>query len=156
MGGPRCDIPLQRVAGTTGNLTLLASRRSRQPLERVSGTTSGGKCPPGEVPTPKEGDVKSTNRAGREFPEHIVQAVWNKAALVPGYKPDIVRKDACGAWISRQAYGIETEYGWEIDHIQPVAHGGSDDLWNLQPLQWQNNRHKGDSWPNWTCAVVAS
>jgi hypothetical protein len=33
---------------------------------------------------------------------------------------------------------------------------GTDDLSNLQPLQWENNRGKGDTWPQqWVCAVMA-
>ena len=45
-------------------------------------------------------------------------------------------------------YGdIKPDYGWEIDHIKPVAKGGGDEFDNLQPLYWKTNRHKGDSWP---------
>lgn len=48
------------------------------------------------------------------------------------------------------------EYGWEIDHIKPSSLGGSDGLYNLQPLQWENNRSKSDNWPHWSCKVKAA
>ncbi len=52
-------------------------------------------------------------------------------------------------------YGVtDSLYGWEIDHVVPKSIGGSDDLNNLQPLQWQNNRHKGDDYPEWSCLVT--
>ncbi len=51
---------------------------------------------------------------------------------------------------------IENGVGWEIDHIKPVSESGTDDLSNLQPLQWENNRLKGDNWPTWKCAKIAS
>ena len=48
-------------------------------------------------------------------------------------------------------YGdTNSEHGWEVDHIVPVALGGSDELNNLQPLQWKNNRTKSDTYP-WSC-----
>ena len=75
--------------------------------------------------------------------------------VVPGWNPFTHRKDACGAVIARTSYGALGDLGREVDHAMPVAEGGGDQLSNLQPLHWQNNRHKGDAWPNWTCAVSA-
>lgn len=98
----------------------------------------------------------NTNARGGSFMLATIQAVWTKATVVPGFNPATTRKDRCGAWIHFADYGKTTENGWEVDHIVPVALGSGDELNNLQPLQWQNNRHKGDSYPNWTCAVRAA
>lgn len=87
------------------------------------------------------------------FDELTILAVWSKATIVPRYNQNEFRKDQCGAWIKFSEYGnVNSIYGWEIDHVKPVAKGGTDDLQNLQPLHWRNNRGKGDNWPNWTCA----
>lgn len=96
----------------------------------------------------------STTRTGYGFSAAVIQAVWNKGRPIPGYDANSVRADVCGAVMFGSQYGdTSSVHGWEIDHIQPVAMGGTDDLWNLQPLQWQNNRHKSDNYPNWSCAV---
>ena len=97
----------------------------------------------------------NTTKTGRRFSETTVNAVWRKGRPVAGHDPSRIRKDACGAFIARSDYGRLTDMGWEIDHIVPVAQGGTEHIDNLQPLQWKNNRHKGDNWPNWTCAVTS-
>jgi hypothetical protein len=87
--------------------------------------------------------------------EQDIRAVWDKGELVEKFNPDRWRKDACGAWISRQQHGNPASgFGWEIDRIAPVANGGADELSNLRPLQWKNaasNKNDGGL----TCSVVA-
>src|SRR5262245_43688652 len=99
------------------------------------------------------GRMASRKADGSNFDHWTLSAVWNKATPVDGYDPDLYRKDRCGAWIALRQYSMTTELGWEVDHIYPRAYGGSDDLDNLQPLHWTNNRAKGDSTGRWYCAT---
>lgn len=91
---------------------------------------------------------------GNHFTQQTRVAVWQKGKVVAGYDPAKYRMDSCDALIEWDEYGNTTvAQGWEIDHIKPVEKDGGDDLANLQPLQWQNNRGKGDNYPNWSCTV---
>lgn len=95
--------------------------------------------------------VQGTRTDGSPFSETTIETVWQKGTLEPEYSS--FRKDKCGASMQRSKYGKTEQFGWEIDHLKPVSQGGGDELSNLQPLQWENNRHKGDDYPNWTCLV---
>ena len=96
---------------------------------------------------------QSTKRDGNAFAAPTIEAVWQKGTPEPGYSS--FRKDVCGASMSRDKYGKPEKWGWEVDHTKPVTQGGTDDLSNLRPLHWENNRAKGDSYPDsaWTCKV---
>lgn len=86
------------------------------------------------------------------FTGQQIQAVWEKGTVVTGDSGADWRLDQCGAWMGRSWYGRrDSQYGWEIDHISP---GGSDQLSNLRPLQWENNCCKSDG--RLKCAVTAS
>lgn len=95
----------------------------------------------------------NTTTSGGRFDQATIEAVWQKGKPEPGY-PNF-RKDVCNASMQRTKYGETVQFGWEIDHILPVSKGGTDDLRNLQPLHWENNRHKGDETSNWTCKVTS-
>ncbi len=94
----------------------------------------------------------TTKVDGSPFDEKTIEAVWQKGTPEPNL--ETFRKDKCGASMSHSKYGKTEDWGWEIDHDKPVSKGGTDDLSNLQPLQWENNRHKGNDYLNWSCKVT--
>ena len=71
----------------------------------------------------------------------IAQQIWQKAAQAgEANEKKGFRKDTCGAWILKSAYGTQQyPWGWEIDHITPLSQGGFNHVSNLRPLQWRNN-----------------
>jgi 5-methylcytosine-specific restriction endonuclease McrA len=91
----------------------------------------------------------NTNTSGGQFNAETIEAVWRRAK--DHFPFANLKKDSCGATIRKDDHGKTTEFGWEIDHFKPVSKGGADDLGNLQPLHWENNRHKGDAYPDWQC-----
>lgn len=99
----------------------------------------------------------NTDRNGSTWSEEIKKAVWEKGWILNrlNYQQRLERHewryDKCEFSIKYSEHGNRnSEYGWEIDHINPVANGGGDNIENLQPLNWQNNAAKGDS-TDWVC-----
>jgi len=84
----------------------------------------------------------NTTVSGAEFDSATIDLVWDKAFSEWGFY--FFRKDIYSYSMAKQDFGKKTKYGWEIDHIIPVSRGGTDDLSNLQPLHWKNNRRKGE------------
>jgi len=92
-----------------------------------------------------------TNIYGVPFDQSTKDAVWRKGSPISGHDPNKWRRDTCGHALDYSAYGnIGSNNGWEIDHIRPQSKGGTDDLFNLQPLFWETNRNKADTYP-WHC-----
>lgn len=86
------------------------------------------------------------------FTDEMIQQVWEKGKVVGNNDPNVWRKDECHAWIKRTEHGNrDSQYGWEIDHIDP---DGGDELPNLRSLQWENNVATSDK-GKLTCAVTA-
>jgi hypothetical protein len=134
-------------AGKAG-LRVGSAQRKKSPVLASPARERGGDAL--KVPS-RTNEDRNRDRYGVEFREAMVDVVWRKATIIPNENRANRRRDACGATIDRDQFGRETETGWEIDHIMPRTEGGGDELANLQPLHWQNNRHKGQSHPSWTC-----
>ena len=87
--------------------------------------------------------ARGTTKSGGSWSESTLNDVFAKAPTPVGGGGDSeIRKDKCGAKIRRGSYGLASDQGWEVDRINPIANGGGDELANLQPLQWENNRSK--------------
>ncbi|MCU0625465.1 MAG: HNH endonuclease [Gemmatimonadaceae bacterium] len=121
-----------------------------EPSERgvVSQTPPESPALPAQAARPGDARLPGTMASGEPFPDRIVDAVWERAAEIPGFDPQLWRLDARNEAICRFDHGVTgTPFGWEIDHVVPVSLGGTDALANLQALRIATNRRKGDTWP---------
>lgn len=91
-----------------------------------------------------------------KYTEEMINSIWEKATPDSENNPLIWRKDFAGAWIRKDHFGKTSEYGWEIDHLRPVSQGGTDDISNLIPMNWRNNRKKADNYPLFLSEVTSS
>ncbi|BDV03587.1 MAG: hypothetical protein HPPSJP_3080 [Candidatus Hepatoplasma scabrum] len=75
--------------------------------------------------------------------------IWNSDPNCCGKK---ICKDQFNRTIKLDEYNKKSKYGWNIDHVIPIARNGSDEIDNLQPLHWKSNLEKDDS-PNYSKRV---
>jgi len=69
----------------------------------------------------------------------------NPGIRLPGYGGWWYKCAHCGKWCGRpgaEKANIPDHMKMEVDHIRPWSQGGSDELWNLQPLCKPCNRSK--------------
>lgn len=90
------------------------------------------------------------------FTLEMIDAAWEKARAVEGFDTDIIRKDACGAWIQKDMYSQSgSMYGWGIDLILPKVLGGDTDKDNIRALNCRNLVSKGNDYPSYKAAYTA-
>jgi 5-methylcytosine-specific restriction endonuclease McrA len=75
-----------------------------------------------------------------------IDAAFERAATIRGKNEETWRRDEMGNIMRRGSYGTQGEYGWEIDHRNPKANGGSDSARNLRALNTKANRKKSDKY----------
>ena len=122
-----------------------AARRTWPRAEAVRVAQSfTARRPSGELDSDSMSKQPSTDVTGKPFDAATIEAVWNKAPISSDHSP--LRLDPYGALIWRGGYGnTNSKLGWEIGYRTSPGRGGSDDLGNLQPLQWENYRQNGHS-----------
>ena len=76
-----------------------------------------------------------------------INQAWEKAKTIRGRNSELWRRDATGNVIRKASYGTQGEYGWELDHKNPISKGGTDKPQNIRPLHWKENRQKSDKYP---------
>ena len=71
-------------------------------------------------------------------------AVWAKGTPIIGYPETVYRRDYTGRAMRYSDYGNRSSnYGWEFGHIVAAALGGSGDISNLRPENWETNASAG-------------
>lgn len=80
------------------------------------------------------------------YSQNDLQKIWEKGSPVKGKNPELYRRDVNGDMMYKPSYGKTSEMGWEVDHKNPKANGGTDSMRNYQPMNWKGNRQKSNKY----------
>ena len=87
-----------------------------------------------------------TKANGQAFSEEILKEIFSRGEVVEDMREELWRRDTSGLLMYYPNYGdAKSSFGWVVDHIIPVIHGGGDRIDNLQPLNIRTNKKKGES-----------
>lgn len=100
------------------------------------------------------------------YTETQLEKIWRMAEYISESSEELgIRKDMCGAWIQKEKFGKEDDFGWEVDHIFPkskaleigISEEKYNDIINLQPLHHKNNgpEGKGDNYPRFNSKIIS-
>jgi hypothetical protein len=85
----------------------------------------------------------NTYQLDTHMPRSVMTA-WQKGIVIPGFDPDLWRRDRFGNAMFYRAHGQRSEYGWEIDRIFPDRLSGCAEI-ELAPTWWAARRVTADS-----------
>ena len=80
------------------------------------------------------------------YTQKRLDQIWDKGIIIKGKNPDLYRQDKFGNRMYKPSYGKFSEMGWNVDHSNPQAKGGTDHLNNLQPMNSRANSSKNDKY----------
>lgn len=77
-------------------------------------------------------------------------ATWLHGRVVAGEDGATWRQDSCGAWIHREQFGHESEFGWKAVNVAPGADRTEPEF---RPFHWRNDYDAANRKPH--CRVTA-
>jgi 5-methylcytosine-specific restriction endonuclease McrA len=125
-----------------------SSKSSSSKGSSSKGSSSKGSSSKGSSSKSSENKMKSvshTIKRTKYGDSECKEKVWNKGSKVKGKDSALYRRDKAGNILYKPSYGKLTPMGWDLDHKKPKSRGGSDDMSNIQILQSEYNREKGNS-----------
>ena len=82
----------------------------------------------------------------QNFSQKQIEHCWKKAPKRKTLNENEYRFGAAGALIKYSDYGLQTNFGWNIDHKIPTSADGTNDNSNIRAMHWKNNLAKGDDY----------